>query len=241
METNDDKLRLLIGESKTRFEDTIITRGSHLFLMKDYQGSLECWLKIEKMRYVPKDVRFEELDGATRCYYQLKQFEAALAYSERSVSVAPNESSAWLLQGLIKTELNLPVSRRMESFLRAITCPSPVFEGYLNLAEAYLTLNAHSIVKYLLFKMDLHSKKTKFPTMYQSFQPRLDHLKQCLETLTTDSDSIKHVFESDTVLVELENRAFGTSFARILQIDHAASSSHTTDDDISEVRDPSRM
>jgi tetratricopeptide (TPR) repeat protein len=240
LEEDDDKLRLMIGESKTRFEDTIITRGSYLFLKKDYKGSLACWLKIENLREKAKDVRFEELDGATRCYFHMERYEDALIYSERAVATAPNESSGWNLQGLIRTKLGQPIARRLESFLHSACCPSPLFEAYLNLAELYFTQNAHQIVKFLLFKMASHSRKTKLPSMYHTYDLRINSLKQWIEASASNSLPPTHIFETDERVLDLESRLFGASFSRLHEASLTTSSS-TTDDDISDVRDPSRM
>jgi tetratricopeptide (TPR) repeat protein len=239
MEEDDEKLKLIIGESRTRLEDTIITRGSHLFAKKDYLGSLACWKKIENMRVHSKDVRQEELDGATRCYYHLEQYDQAFVYAERLVSSAPNDSSAWNLHGLIRTKLVHPLSRQLESFLRSVTSPSPLYQVYLNIAEIYRHQNLPQIVKYLLWKISGHSRKSKLPSIYKAFETQLEILKAWTETSYTEQSNATSAFPEDTVIVELEMRFFGASLNRINAASLASSS--TTDDDLADVRDPSRM
>lgn len=266
MEEDDEKLKLTIGESKSRYEDTLITRGAHLFAKKDYQKSLAVWQKIESLREHAKDVRYEELDGCARCYYHLCMYSDAHIYVERLVSLASNDGTAWLLRSQIEEKLGsstgsisgesstdqeaeIAVSlahkrASMVSLLRSLLCPSPPLQAYLSLAQVYRTLQSPHVVKFLTFRAHGYIKRSRRPEMQTSFLAQLADLDAWSNGFSLGDSAdieISNAYAQDAAVVDLERRLFGEKFERVrAQLTGVAPVSQS-EEDIPDVRDPSRM
>lgn len=243
MEEDDAKLKLLIGESKSRLEDTIITRGAYLYRQKNYHASLACWKKLEAMRGSPKDARYEELDGLARCYLHLEDLHLAQQNSERLVLVAPSDSAAWELHGRILEKLAQPLSTYGKSFLRSMASPSPVFQVYLHLASAYQTAGNVPVVKYLIYKAKSHMRGTRLLSNYNRILPNLEALEEWVQSNIVDGDESAHLkrIVEDAEGQELESRLFGPNFSRVVDLLNSDSLSNLEDSGTDDVKDPSKM
>ena len=263
MEEDDAKMKLMIGESKSRYEDTLVTRGAHLFSKKDYQKSLAVWQKIESLREHAKDVRYEELDGCARCYYHLREYNDAHIYVERLLSLASNDGAAWLLRSQIesklashgvKTRASSPgedkekeseahLRASMTSLLRAMLCPSPPLQAFLSLAQVYRSHNSPYVVKFLVFRAQGNIRRSKRRDMQTSFVEELaslEHWSNGFSSIDTSEITIENAYEHDMIVVDLERRLFGEKFERVRVLATGVTVPQS-EDDISEVRDPSRM
>jgi tetratricopeptide (TPR) repeat protein len=237
MEEDDEKLKLIIGESKTRWEDTIISRGAHLFAKKEYQRSLECWLKVANSR-AQKDLRYEEVDGQARCHYHLKQYEEAFHHATTLVALAPGDSAAWELHGTLHAELSHSLDRQLESFLRSLACDHPIFQVYFKIADIYRHLNFPHVVQYLLYRVSRRLNSSKQSFMYKTFSGKIDELKQWSESNTSTEMVSRSSFPYVETVVDLETRIFGPGFAKVAS---ALSGSLVEEEVVEDVRDPSTM
>jgi len=260
MEEDDEKLKLVIGESKSRYEDTLICRAAHLFAKKEFQKSLVVWQKIESLRAHPKEARYEEIDGCARCFFHLEQYREAYEYVNRLVSLASNDAAAWLLRSQI--ELKLPsdldpnvnqsnvvddigvvtvqVHNAVTSLLRSLLCPSPLLQAYISLAHLYRSFNSPLVVQFLVFRAHVHIRKSKRAEMYAAFLFELSELEKWFDGFVPREVveiGIKSVFKQDSVVMELETRYFGEGFERVCQ----AASIPPSEEELPDIRDPSRM
>lgn len=243
MEEDDEKLKEVIGESRARLEDTILTRAAHYFIKKDYESSLRCWSKLDKLRNKPNELRYEDVDGACRCLYHLKRFEESLTYADKLVRIVPNDATAWNLRALVLLELNR-IPDALTSFLTSILCPVPVYRSYIDAAEIYKSLELVQAVKFLLRRFSRSAKRSKLPGVASPLESRFEALRvwsesYALSSTNSDAEGRDHSFPENTALVELEGRVFGSGFSAL-----ASRFTEEIDDvepESSEVRDPSRM
>lgn len=234
----------MIGDSKARLEDTILTRAAHYFIKKDYESSLACWQKLDKMRSKPKEPRYEDLDGAIRCLYNLKRYEEAAEYADKLIASAPSDAAAWNLHGLVMTELGRTPDALM-SHLQAIACKVPAYRAYIDAAEIYKALGFVQAVQFLLRRYGFNVRRSKLPGASTSpLALRFESLRvwsessEALETVP-DANERHHSFPSNQELVDLETRIFGNTLSTLSQ--RFADETDELEPETTEVRDPSRM
>lgn len=248
MEEDDEKLRLIIGVSRTRLEDTVATRAAHYFLRREYESSLRAWQKLESMKSRPKDVTYETLDGASRCLLNLNRYEEALAYAQRLVTSAPTDGSAWTLHGTILRKKG-DDSGAIVSYLKALSGPHPPRLALLELAELYKSLGEPWAVKFLLRRLSGHSHGSKLPSSRAAvLGERIAALESWAESsarekaagLSEDSSAPSQSEEvGGSARAELEVRFFGCPIVQ-LSLNYSEQT-QKEELDTSDIRDPSQM
>lgn len=234
----------MIGDSKARLEDTILTRAAHYFSKKDYESSLVCWQKLDKMRSKPKEPRYEDLDGACRCLYHLKRYDEAAQYAEKLIASAPTDAAAWNLRGLVMTELGRTPDALM-SYLQAIACPIAAYRSYIDAAEIYKALGFVQAVQFLLRRYGRNARWSKLPGASTSpLALRFEALRVWSDSAEAreavrDASERHYSFPSVQELVDLETRVFGNPLSTLSQ--RFADDTEELEPESAEVRDPNRM